>query len=167
MDNSPLDFFAKRKQPVTLDTHSNADYRCIRSGCLCRGVQKRWCYVETFNNIRNMIFSHYLVTKLIELDLNKRHRYSNWCTTISMILCSIRCIISCNLSSWEMRVVYIKMKFNFTDTFWTFWKLNCNALYFKLFSHVSIMCLCFNSVSVNSGSAKSQDFRQPFFERCA
>jgi hypothetical protein len=38
---------------------------------------------------------------------------------------------------------------DFTDTLWTFWKLNCHALYFKLFFHVSIMCLCFVNTAVS------------------
>jgi hypothetical protein len=63
MDNSSWTFFffAKRKHSLTLGTNSNSEHRSIRSGCLCQDVQKRWCYVETFHNTRNMIFSNCVV----------------------------------------------------------------------------------------------------------
>jgi hypothetical protein len=63
-------------------------------GVFAKACKKRWCYVETFNNIRNIIFSNYLVIKTDPLELNKRHRHWNWSTTISLILCYTAWIIT-------------------------------------------------------------------------
>jgi hypothetical protein len=112
-----------------------------------------WQYVETFNNIRDIIFSNYLVTKTDPMELNKRHRHWNWGTTISLILCYTAWIIKrnaeCLFHREELGLCISKWNFDFTDTFWTFWKLNCHALYFKLFIPVSIMCLYFVNTAVS------------------
>jgi Fe-S-cluster containining protein len=42
--------------------YNNSKNRCIRSGCLCQGMQKKVMVCRNYN-IRNMIFSIYLVTK--------------------------------------------------------------------------------------------------------
>jgi hypothetical protein len=47
--------------------------------------RRRWC-VEIFNIIRNKRSSNNLVAKTDPMELNKRHRHSNWCTIISAIL---------------------------------------------------------------------------------
>jgi hypothetical protein len=59
--------------------------------------RRRW-YAETFNNIRNMIFSNYLETKTGPIELSKRHIHSNFNTTISAMLCYIRWVMSRNVS---------------------------------------------------------------------
>jgi hypothetical protein len=87
------------------------------------------------------------------MELNKRHRHSNQSTTISTILFYTPCFISWNVSSLFHReewgkCVY-KWNFDFTDIFWTIWKLNRHALYFSLFTHVSIMCLYFVNTAVS------------------
>jgi hypothetical protein len=88
------------------------------------------------------------------MEVNKRHRHWNWSTTISMISCYSVWITILNMcqclfhrEDWENYIS--NCNFNFTDTFWTFWKLNCRALYFKLFIHVSIMCLYFVNTAVS------------------
>jgi hypothetical protein len=63
-------------------------------GVFAKTCKKRWCYVETFNNIRDIISSNYLVTKTDPMELNKRQRHWNWSTTISTILCYILCFMS-------------------------------------------------------------------------
>jgi hypothetical protein len=100
--------------------------------------------VETFNNFRDIIFSIYLVTKTDPMGLNKRHRHSNQRTTISTILCYTPCFISWNVSCLPHRE-------EFTNEISTLriQKLNCHALYFNLFTHVSIMCLCFVNAAVS------------------
>ena len=117
-------------------------------------------YVETFNNIRDIkIFSNYLVTKTDPMELNKRHRHWNWSTTISLILCYTAWIIKKKrgmfISSWGIRVVYFQMyfqmKFRFNGYILDISKtqLNCHVLYFKLFIHVSIVCLYFVNTAVS------------------
>jgi hypothetical protein len=56
-------------------------------GAFAKACKKRWCYIETFNTVRDIIFGNYLVTKTNPMELNKRRRHWNWSRTISMILC--------------------------------------------------------------------------------
>jgi hypothetical protein len=88
MDDSARNFVHR----VNINRYIGYNTTTRRTGVFDKGVfakacKKRWCYVETFNNIRNIIFSNYLVTKTDPLELNKRHRHWNGSTTISMILC--------------------------------------------------------------------------------
>jgi hypothetical protein len=99
MDNSARDFFR------SINTNSYIGYSTVipRTGVFGQGVfanacKRRWWYVETFNNIRNMIFSNYIVTNTGPMELNIRHRHSHFNTTISAMLCYIRWIISRNVS---------------------------------------------------------------------
>jgi hypothetical protein len=57
-----------------------------------------------------------------------------------------------------------KWNFDFTDIFWTFWKLNCHALYFKLFIHVSIKCLYFVNTAASCQLYTSTRFIQICFQ---
>ena len=62
-----------------------------------------------------------------------------------MILCYTEWIIN---DSPAMFILILR-KFDFTDTFWTFWKLNWHVLYFKLFIYVSVVSLYYVNTAVS------------------
>jgi hypothetical protein len=127
----------------------NSENWCVRSGYLCQGVHKRWWCVEIFNIIRNKRSSKHLVTKTDPMELNKRHRHSHWSTAIPAMLCYVPWIGSCYFTAknegsvFEIEISTLRINSGY------FLKINCHALYFKLFSYVSNLCLCFVHTAVS------------------
>ena len=64
-------------KPAHWVQHNNSKNMCVRLGCLCKACKNQWCYVETLNDVRDVIFSNYLVTKTNPMELNKRHKHWN------------------------------------------------------------------------------------------
>jgi hypothetical protein len=147
LDNSPQDFLANRKHPVHVQQFGAKVYSIRVSLLKKKKKGGGWWYVETFNN---MIFSKYLVTNTDPMELNKGYRHSNWSMTISVIDNSY--VVTCHVYSIlrnEGRVFQNEiLTLRIHSSTGTFWKLNCHVLYFKLFSQVSITCLCFVNTAV-------------------
>jgi hypothetical protein len=101
---------------VNINRYIGSNKTIRRTGVFHQGVFskacKKWgCYVETFDNIRNITFTNYLVTTTDPMELDKQHRHSNQYIHNFVLHCmnhKLKRVMF--ISSWGMRVVYFQMK---------------------------------------------------------
>jgi hypothetical protein len=150
MDNSPwfFIFLAKLKQPVTLDTQSNSESRCIWSEC----KKVRLCRI--FNKSRNIILSNYVVTKTdpmelkngtdIQIEVRLSPRFCVKPRASKVVTCHVHFIVRNESSVFPNEISTLRIHSGcILKT-----QLSC-AILQTVFSYASIMCLCFVNTTVS------------------